>query len=47
MLYLLDEETGLDLDELKIKLAKVYNINELSDEFKQFRLPEKVVNKKI
>lgn len=42
-LYLLGEEIGLDIEDFKLKLARAYNINEMSDEFKQFKLPDKVV----
>lgn len=41
-LYLLGEDVGLSDLELKAQLAKAYSINELSPEFKTFKLPNKV-----
>src|SRR5690606_22427454 len=41
-LYLLDEPITISEDDLKLKLAKAYNMNELSEEFKNFTLPAKV-----
>lgn len=42
-LYLLGEDTGTSVDELKVLLAKAYSINELSEEFKTFTLPKKLI----
>lgn len=39
-LYLLGE--GIDMDSLKLSLAKAYGINELSDQFKDFTLPSPI-----
>lgn len=41
-LYLLGRDYGISENELKVSLAKIHNINELSPEFKAFSLPSKL-----